>query len=206
VRIAVIGAGRVGSALGAAWSRAGHSVMLGVRDTESARARETADRAGAALGSLREAASFGEVVVLCVPWAAVDEALAELGDLAGKPLLDVTNPLTGDLSRSLVPEPGSGAAKVASRAPGAHVVKIFNSTGSSNMADPAYPEGTATMPYCGDDEGAKRIAAGLAGELGFEPIDLGGLDAAGLLESQARLWIRLARLTGRDVAFRLMRR
>jgi len=206
VRIAVIGAGNVGGTLGGAWSRRGHSVMFGVRDTESARARDRAEQAGAALGSLREAASFGEVIVLCVPWPAVDEALAELGDVAGKPLLDTTNPLTPDLAGSSVPEPGSGAAHVASRAQGAHVVKIFNSTGSTNMADPAYPDGASTMLYCGDHEGAKRVAAELAADLGFEPVDFGGLDGARLLESQARLWIRLAAGLGRQIAFRLMRR
>jgi hypothetical protein len=182
--------------------------MLGVRDTESSAVRERAEAIGAALGSVREAGSFGELVVLAVPWPAVDDALAELGDLGGRVLLDCTNPLAPDLSGLATGGDTSGGEHVASRAATARVVKIFNTTGSDNMARPAYPDGPASMLLCGDDADARKTAARLAGDLGFDPVDAGGLDAARLLEPLALLWIRLAMRQGlgRDIAFRLMRR
>jgi predicted dinucleotide-binding enzyme len=87
------------------------------------------------------------------------------------------------------------------------VVKIFNTTGYNNMANPVYPDGAATMFYCGDDAGAKATAHRLAADLGFDPVDAGPLRQARLLEPLALLWISLAvHGAGRDIAFRLMRR
>jgi len=208
MKIGVVGSGSVGAALARGWVAKGHKVMLGVRDTESSAARERAESLGAALGSVREAGGFGEVVVLAVPWTAVDDALAELGDLGERTLLDCTNPLAPDLSGLVAGADGSGAEHVASRAGGARVVKVFNTTGADNMANPAYPEGAASMLLCGDDAEARKTAAALAADLGFDPVDAGGLEAARLLEPLALLWIRLAMRQGlgRDIAFRLMRR
>jgi len=208
MKIGVVGSGNVGSALARGWVAKGHQVMLGVRDTESSAARERADTLGAALGSVREAGLFGDAVALAVPWSAVDYALAEVGDFGGRVLLDCTNPLTADLSGLDVPSGSSGAERVAERATGARVVKVFNTTGASNMSDPAYPDGAASMLLCGDDADARKTAAALATDLGFEPVDAGALEAARLLEPLALLWIRLAMRQGlgRDIAFRLMRR
>jgi predicted dinucleotide-binding enzyme len=129
-----------------------------------------------------------------------------MGDLAGRVVLDCTNPLAPDLS-GLVAEP-SGGEHVASRAVGARGVKVFNTTGAGNMGRAGYPEGPASMLLCGDDAAARETAAGLAADLGFEPVDAGGLEAAPLLESLALLWIRLAMRQGlgTDIAFRLMKR
>jgi 8-hydroxy-5-deazaflavin:NADPH oxidoreductase len=87
-------------------------------------------------------------------------------------------------------------------------VKIFNSTGAGNMADPHYGGDRATMLYCGDDAEAKKVAAQLAADLGFEPVDAGALSAAYLLEHAAMLWIHLAYGAGlgRNIAFKLMKR
>lgn len=208
MKIGVVGQGSVGTALARGWVAKGHKVMLGVRDTESGAAREHAEALGAALGNVREAGQFGEVVVLAVPWSAVDDALAEMGDLGRRVLLDCTNPLTPDLSGLAEGEAASGAAHVASRAGSARVVKVFNTTGADNMARPGYPDGAASMLLCGDDDEARKTAAALAADLGFEPVDAGGLEAARSLEHLALLWIRLAMRQGlgRDIAFRLMKR
>jgi len=145
--------------------------------------------------------------VLAVPWNAVPDALRAAGDLTGKVVLDATNPLLPDLSGLEMPEGKSGAEKVAELA-GAPVVKIFNTTGYPNMANPDYNGQAATMFYCGDDAGAKKIAGTLAGDLGFEAVDAGPLTQARLLEPLALLWISLALKQGFGVgiAFRLMRR
>ena len=113
-----------------------------------------------------------------------------------------------DLSGLTVGYTASGGEQVAGWAPGARVVKIFNTTGFPNMANPEYPEGRSMMLYCGDDPAAKKVAAQLATDLGFEPYDVGSLAEARLLEPFALVWIHLAVLQkmGTQFAFRLMRR
>ena len=114
-------------------------------------------------------------MVLAVPWIAVPDALAAAGNLAGKVLLDCTNPLSADISSLVVAGSTSGGEQVAAMAPGARVVKIFNTTGSSNMLAPRYGETPITMFYAGDDDAAKETAAALSRDVGFEPVDAGGL-------------------------------
>ncbi len=210
MRIAVIGAGSVGGALGRGWARAGHEVRFGVRDAGDPKVKELTGESGgkAPASSVGEAAAWSEVVTLAVPWSAAKDAVAAAGDLRGKVLLDCTNPLTQDLSGLAVGAGTSAGEQVAAMAPGARVVKIFNTTGANNMADPRYGETAATMLYCGDDAAAKEVAARLAADLGFDPIDAGPLVRARLLEPFALLWITLAypQGHGRDIAWRLMKR
>jgi hypothetical protein len=210
MRIGIIGAGMVGGTLGTRWAKAGHEVVWGVRDPTATKVAAlcTAAGRGARAATVAEAAAVAEVVVLATPWRAVPEALASCGDLAGRVLLDTTNPLAPDLSGLAVPAGGSGAQEVARLAPGARVVKIFNSVGFNVMADPRFGDRAATMLYCGDDQAAKAVAATLAVDLGFEAVDAGPLAKAGLLEHAALLWIHLAmsQRLGREIAFVLMRR
>lgn len=210
MKIGVIGSGNVGGALGKGWARKGHSVMFGVRDASDPQLTSLLKQAGANArsGSVPEAAAFGEVVVFATPWPATQDAVRSAGNLSGKILLDCTNPLKPDLSGLEVGLTTSGGEQVASWAGGARVVKIFNTTGSNNMENPAYPQGPTTMFYCGDDASAKKAAAQLGTDLGFEAIDAGGLAIARLLEPYATLWIHLAihQGMGRDFAFRIMRR
>ena len=210
MKIAIIGAGNVGGTLGVAWASRGHQVVFGVRDTTDPKLNALLARAGRQAGaaSVKDAAAAAEVVALTVPWPAAQNALGSAGDLRGKILLDCTNPLKPDLSGLVVAEKASGAEQVAAWAPGARVVKIFNTTGFPNMADPEYREGRSMMLYCGDDAQAKKVGAQLAAELGFEPYDVGPLTEARLLEPFALVWIHLAVLQkmGTGFAFRLMRR
>lgn len=210
MRIGIIGAGMVGGTLGKHWAKAGHEVMWGVRDPAAAKLAALCAAAGhgARAATVAEAAAGADVVVLATPWRAVPEALASCGDLAGRVLLDTTNPLAPDLSGLALPAGRSGAQEVARLAPGARVVKIFNSVGFNIMADPRFGDRTATMLYCGDDPGARATAARLATDLGFEVVDAGPLAKAGLLEHAALLWIHLAmsQQLGREIAFVLMRR
>ncbi len=208
MRIAIIGAGVVGAALGRGWAAKGHAIVYGARDARSAKVLAALDSApGARSAGIADAVAHSDAVVLATPWDGAQAALAAAGDFGGRPLLDATNPLTPRFALALGFD-RSGGEQVQAWAPTARVVKIFNSTGWENMADPVYPAGRAAMPYCGDDAAAKAAAAALAADLGFEPLDLGRLDAARDLEPYAMVWIRLAivQKMGRGIAFGLMRR
>lgn len=210
MQIGIIGGGSVGGTLGTAWARKGHKVRFGVRHPDSPEITALLKNIGpaAAGGSVADAAAFGEVVVLATPWPGTLEAIQSAGDLSEKVLLDCTNPLKPQLAGLEVGTTSSGGEMVAEWAAGARVVKIFNTTGYGNMANPNYPLGPVTMFYCGDDEGAKIVAAKLASDVGFDPIDAGPLSNSRLLEPMAMLWIWLAVAGGfgTDFAFRLMRR
>lgn len=210
MKIAVIGAGNVGGALGKGWAKKGHSVMFGVRDSSDPEVKSVVKEAGdnASAGSAREAASFGEVVAFAVPWTAMQDAIQKAGDLNGKIVLDCTNPVKPDFSGLTLGFSTSAGEQTATWAKGAKVVKIFNSAGFHNIENPVYPDGRVTMFYCGNDSPAKSTAAQLATDLGFEAIDAGDITIARLLEPYAMLWIQLARHQGLGLNFglRVMRR
>jgi predicted dinucleotide-binding enzyme len=210
MKIAVLGAGNVGGALGTGWAKKGHAVRFGVRDASDPKVKSVLQAAGpnAKAATLPEAIAFADVVVLTVPANTAEEVLRSAGDLAGKILLDCTNPLKPDLSGLILGLSTSQGEQIAKVAPGARVVKIFNSTGFDNMADSHYPDGPVSMFYCGDDASAKEVAAELASDLGFEPVDSGPLTSARLLEPLSLLWITLSykQKLGRGIAFRLIKR
>jgi hypothetical protein len=201
MRIAVIGAGRVGTALGGRWAAAGHQVVYGVR--QPADPAQAARAAASPADAVRDA----DVVVLALPWAAAEEALTGL-DTGTAVVVDAMNPLAaGDRELAAHPEL-SGADLVARWTGSARVVKAFNTTGAGNMADPTYPGARPVMPVAADDAEAKSVVMDLASELGFDAVDAGPLGAARDLEHLAMLWIRMAYPLGNgpDMAFALMRR
>lgn len=206
MRIGVIGAGNVGSTLGRGLASAGHSIQYGVRDPR-AEVPERLWHDGALVGSVRDTVAWSEVLILATPWGATESALAEAGDLGGRPLLDATNPLGARLSLTHG-HTDSGGEQVQRWAPTARVVKVFHTTGAENMADPIYGDQRAILFACGDDADAVAVAVRLSTDLGFETVPLGPLTNARLTEPFARLWIELAlvRGAGRGVAFSLLRR
>jgi hypothetical protein len=210
MKIAIIGAGNVGGALGRAWVKSGHDVMFGVRDPSSPKVAALLATMGgrAAAGSVAEAAGYGAVVALCTPWNVTEAAIRDARDFAGKILIDCTNPVESDLSGLAVGRTTSGAELVASWAPDARVVKAFNTVGFEIMADPDFGGRGATMLIAGDDESAKAVASDLARQIGFEPVNAGPLAIARLLEPMALLWINLALIQGYGtrIAFRLERK
>lgn len=209
MNIGIIGAGNVGGTLGSRWARNGHHVVFASREPDSAKIREVVKEAGpnASAGSNADAVSRSEVLVLSTPWQAAEGALRAL-DLSGKILIDLLNPLLPDLSGLAVTGADSAAERVARWAPGAKVVKAFNTVGYNIMADPSFDGGPVAMFYCGDDPAAKKTVAALISELGFEALDAGPLTQARVLEPFAMLWISLAvkQGYGRDFAFHLLRR
>lgn len=197
MKVAVIGAGHVGSALGSSLARAGHAVTYGVRDPGSDR------HAGRTVASVADAVQASELAILATPWDATEAALAAAGDFGGRPLLDATNPIGPGFALTHA-HTDSGGEQVARWARGARVVKVFDTTGAENLADASYPGGRPVMFACGDDASAVQLACGLAEDIGFRAVALGGLQRARLMEPVALLWIRLSRSIGRGHALGLL--
>ena len=210
MKIGIIGSGNVGSALGPRWAAAGHEIKYGVRNTARPELVGLLKKIGvrASAGSVAEAAAFGEIIVLTTPWNGTQAAIESAGKLAGKIVVDCTNPLKADLSGLSVGLDTSGAEQVAHWANGARVVKCFNTTGAENMTEPSFGADRAVMFLAGDDGAAKATVSKLGEDLGLEMVDAGGLEIARLLEPVAMLWVHLAfrRGLGRNFAFRLLRR
>jgi predicted dinucleotide-binding enzyme len=213
MKLAIIGAGDVGGTLGTAWAnKGGHAVFFGVTNPRSDKTHALLRRIGAKAraGTAVEAAAFGEVIVVATPWPATEAAIRSMGNLKGRIVLDCTNPLAmGPHGLGLEIGHGiSGGEKVQGWALGASVFKTLNTTGFTNMAEPAFDGVKSVMFVAGDDEARKPNVMALVGELGFETVDAGPLRVARLLEPHAMLWIHLAlnRGFGRDWAFALLRR
>jgi 8-hydroxy-5-deazaflavin:NADPH oxidoreductase len=177
MRIGIIGAGQVGSKLEALFSAAEHDVVA-------------ASRAAA-----HKAAAHGEIVVLALPFAAAGDALPPLADaLAGKVVVDATNPVAADWSPLLLGQENSAGEEIARMLPRSQVVKAFNSV----FADVMTPERLAgrgqraTCFIAGDDPEACKIVADLAGTVGFSPVKAGPLKLARYLEAMAHLNIAIA--------------
>lgn len=209
MRIAVIGAGNVGGTLGRRWSRAGHEVTFGVRDPESGKVADLLSKCapGTRADTPAAAAAGAEVIVLAVWWDVVEEVIGALEDLAGKIVIDCTNPLDAELALT-VGHTDSGGEAIARLAPGARVVKAFNTITWEAMADPDYAGRRATLFFCGGDETAAEIVGGLIRDIGLDPVHVGGLEMARCLEPLALLWITEFRIRrpGSDYAFSLIER
>ena len=200
MKIAIIGAGSVGRALGSGFAKAGHEVWFGVRDPSKP------DALPGPAGRLSEMPEEAEIVILAVPFSAAAEAIFACGGLEGKIVVDATNPLLYDGSglRLSMGFDTSGAESISAQAPQVRLVKCFNQTGYANMEEPA----GSVMFACGHDPDACETVRRLAEEIGFDAYCIGGLDKARLLEPLASLWIHLSMTTGlgRDFALKLEKR
>jgi len=201
MNIAILGAGNVGATLGKRFAEQGHAVSFGVPNPQKYASGELSGT----VGTVAEAAQTADIVLLAVPYNAVESALRECGDLRGKILIDATNPLAMT-ERGLALTAGfttSGVEKIAALAPNAKLVKCFNQTGFGNMATPKQ----SVMFVCGNDAAANETVRQLAAAIGFDAVSIGTLDKARLLEPLAMLWIHLSFTTelGRDFAFRIQR-
>ena len=194
MKIGILGAGNVGTTLGTRWAKGGHQVVFSSREPDSQKMKDVVAKAGpnAKAASVAETVKSSDVIALTTPWTAAQDALKEAGNLSGKILVDVLNPLLPDLSGLEVGNTTSAGEMVAGWAKGAKVVKAFNTIGFPVMADPAINGKPVVMFYCGDDAGAKETVAQLAKELGFDARDAGPLTQARVLEPLALLWISLA--------------
>ncbi len=205
MRVAVIGTGKMGTALGERLAAVGHEVRVGSRDP--GRGRSTATEIGASFGgTYADAVAGSDALILAVPWSAAPETLIDLGDLGGAILIDVTNPAIRGSGPGL---DMSGAELLASAARNARVVKAWNTLYSEVVRRPGDFEGMrATVFVAGDDADAKDAVAGLVKDIGYEPADAGPLSSSRYLEPLASLMARLDRLAGGRVehGLKLLRR
>ena len=182
LKIGTLGSGRVGSAIGKAWIKAGHEVMFSSIDLEADKKLAASIGAGAHAGTPREAAAFGSVLLVSVPYAAMPALGRDLGDLLkGKIVIDTSNPIVardGDMAVA-AREKGAGLAST-EFLPGARIVRTFNAIGAARMGDAANNKGERIgMPMAGDDPKAIEIASALVRDVGYEPVLVGTLAAMG---------------------------
>lgn len=183
MKIAVLGFGNVGAQLGKLWAKKGHQVTAGLR--EGSKDRQKASDAGVSVATPPDAVKSADVVVIALPWPAVESTLKSL-PLDGQIVIDAVNPVDQNLSVLNLPA-GSSAQQIVQWSKGARVVKAFNTIGAALMGDSSFD-----MMYCGDDAQAKKVVSGLIADTGMKPVDVGPLSNARYLEGIAGLWIDLA--------------
>ncbi|MBP9760592.1 MAG: NAD(P)-binding domain-containing protein [Candidatus Pacebacteria bacterium] len=192
-KIGILGSGKVGQVLAKAFIVDGYDVMVGSRDGHRAAEVDMALGMDVATGTFREVAEWGELIILAVKGGAVEGVAGELaGELAGKTVIDVTNPISDD-----PPENGvlhffttlemSLGERIQVAVPEAHVVKAWNSVGYAHMIDPEFNT-IPTMPICGNDESARKEVADIVRGFGWEVEDMGMMTSARAIEPLCMLW------------------
>jgi 8-hydroxy-5-deazaflavin:NADPH oxidoreductase len=178
MRIAVIGAGPVGRAVGGGWARAGHAVHYGVRS------------AGPGVTTVADALDSADAVLLAVPGDALPAVLDEhAGRLDGRLVVDASN-LVGAAALHQVP-------LLTARLPAARIARAFCTVGHEVLADPVFDGQAADLFWCGPDGADGDLVAGLVRDTGARPVRVGGLDAADVVDGVARLWFALTFGQGR---------
>jgi hypothetical protein len=203
MKIAIIGTGNVGGALATAWSKAGHQILLGVRDTANFKGDGLLENPNTSVHSIEEAAQQADAILVATPPQIAENLALTLGDTSGKVIIDSTNAVRTK------PENYPTAFHAFEALTKAEVVKCFNSTGFENMANPDYGHVRLDMFMAGNSQKAKAVAAQLSKDAGFENChDFGGSDRVELLEKFALSWINLAIFQGmgRDIGVKLVRR
>jgi predicted dinucleotide-binding enzyme len=182
IKIGIIGSGRVGSALGGAWIKAGHEVMFSSLNLEADKKLAASLGPKATAGTIREAAAFGSVLLVAVPYTALPGIGKDLGDLLkGKIVIDTSNPIVSRDGEIAVAAREKGAGLASSEyLPGARIVRAFNAIGYARMAEAASKGGDKVgMPIAGDDANAISVASVLVRDVGYEPVLVGTLAGMG---------------------------
>jgi 8-hydroxy-5-deazaflavin:NADPH oxidoreductase len=178
LKIGIVGSGRIGGTLGEIWLKAGHEVMFSSLDLEHDKALAARLGGKARAGTPREAAAFGELVLIAVPYAALPQLGRDLVEsIKGKAVIDTCNPIVGRDGNiaSWARDKGAGLAS-AELLPGARLVRAFNAIGYARLPDAAQRKGERIgMPMAGDDAGAISVASRLVRDAGFEPVLVGPL-------------------------------
>ncbi len=201
MKIAFLGYGNVGAPLADHLQRLGHDVTLATADPAAESVQKALARnAGLKTGPIEPSIAAAEVVFLATPFGANEELLRPLAKtLSGKILVDCTNPVGPGLTHGLG-SAQSGSEMLQKLLPETRVVKAFSIYGFENFEDSAYPAYTVkpVMMFCGNDASAKKTVLGLIEQLGFEPLDVGGLEQALHLEHLTLLWVRMVRMDRRS--------
>ncbi len=194
MKVGILGSGDVAKVLAGGFVKHGHEVMMGTRapDKLAAWGRQ---HPKVQFGSLEAAAKFAEMAVLAVKGAAAAEALraANARALAGKPVIDVTNPIadappTNGVLKFFTNLDESLMERLQKEFPDVRLVKAFNSVGNARMVNPEYAGGKPTMFICGNDVVAKTTVARVLDQFGWEVEDMGGVEAARAIEPLCMLW------------------
>ena len=194
MKIGILGSGVVAQTLATGFLKHGHAVKVGTRDAAKLAAWQAANPEGA-VGSFADAAAFGEVLVLAVKGGKAPEVcrLAGAANLAGKPVLDTSNPIADGgpdkgVLKFFTTLEDSLMERLQTEFPEARFVKAFNTVGAYRMIDPDFGGVRPTMFICGNDAGAKAVTLKLLDEVGWEPADMGGVEAARAIEPMSILW------------------
>jgi len=194
MKVGILGSGVVAKSLAGGFIKHGHRVVLGTRDTAKL-ADWVAQHQGAQTGSFADAAKFGELVVLAVKGTVALDALNAAGpaNLAGKPVIDATNPIadappTNGVLKFFTSLDASLMERLQRAIPDAHFVKAFNSVGNALMVNPQLAGGKPTMFICGNDDKAKETVRGILDQFGWETGDMGKAEAARAIEPLCMLW------------------
>ena len=194
MKIGILGSGDVAQTLAAGFLRHHHEVVIGTRDP-SKLAEWAKHYPRARVGSFTEAARFGEVAVLAVKGNVVADAIRGAGaaNLAGKPVIDATNPIAdappvNGVLRFSTNLDESMMERLQHEFAALHFVKAFNSVGSGRMVNPQFAGGKPTMFICGNDAGAKKTVTTLLDQFGWETADMGKAEAARAIEPLCMLW------------------
>jgi hypothetical protein len=213
MKIGILGTGDVGQTLGSGFVKLGHSVKMGSRNPNQEKIKTWLARTGenASAGTFAEAAAFSDLAVLATLWTGTENAirLADPKNLAGKVVIDTTNPL--DFSsmppKLAVGHTDSGGEQVQRWLPNSYVVKAFNSIGYLHMVHPDFPGGPPDMFICGNDSKAKETVTDLLKAFGWSVVDIGGIEGSRYLEPLAMIWILQFFRTGSgNHAFKLLRK
>ena len=201
MKITVIGAGNMGSAFVKQLSRAGHQVSVTARHLEKAQALAAAN-AGVSAVAIGDAAAAAEVIIVATGYGDAVNALKSVGDLSGKVVIDLTNPLTADYQGLTLGYSTSAAEEIAKALPGAEIVKAFNTVLAQVLNDGADFGNGQTVPVfiASDSARGKDMVKTLAESIGFATVDSGGLQNARYLEPLAGLNIYLAYGAGRGTS------
>lgn len=204
VRIGIIGAGKIGGTLASLWVQAGHEVLLSSRHPAGLQGLAQSLGPRARVGTPREAAAFGDVVLISVPYGALPQIGRDLAkDLAGKVVLDTGNPYPerdGEMALEARSK-GTGVAS-AEFLPGVRLVRAFNAIGYRSLRDEAHRAGErVAIPIAGDDDQALGVATRLVRDAGFEPVVVGPLARAKLFDVGSPVYTQI--LTARELRARL---
>lgn len=216
MKIGILGSGAVGQALGKGFASEGHEVMLGTREPGSEKITGWIEKTGKGVksGTFEETARFGELLVVCPLYKAVEDIIKLAGkeNFKGKTVIDTTNPLTGEppvngVLKYAKTEMGSAGETIQSWLPDSHVVKAFNSIGNMYMYEPKFEEGQPTMFICGNDSDAKKTVTGILGSFGWDVVDCGSIEASSALEGLCIIWCARGFLEGQwNHVFKLLKK
>jgi predicted dinucleotide-binding enzyme len=204
--IGILGSGNVGGSIGLNLGAKGYKILYSTRDPNSDKIKKILQQTPNSKScTIQDAVTHSDILLLSTPWNITREFLESAGtsgiDFSGKILIDATNPLNASLNL-IIGHSTSAGELVAGWAKGAKVVKAFNTIGFNLMENPVRNGVGADLHICGDDEAAKKAVSGMARDMGFVPVDVGGLAKARLTEPLAELWITLAMKHGRDHFFK----